>query len=56
MKEGGRMSLLGIDTENLCKIKLVKKDGNLLLMTFRISISQLPSSINQKFLSRLSLK
>ncbi|MDR6922644.1 hypothetical protein [Chryseobacterium sp. 2987] len=52
MEEGGWKLLLVIDTENLCKIKLAKKDGNLLLMTFRTSISLLPSSINQKFLSR----
>ncbi len=51
MEEGGWKSILVIDTENLCTIKLAKKDSNLLLMTFRISLSQLPSSIHQKFLS-----
>ncbi len=57
MEEGGWKSLLTINTENLCKIKLAKKDGNLLLMTFRTSLfhPQLPSSINQKFSSRLTL-
>ncbi|WP_153392359.1 hypothetical protein [Chryseobacterium vaccae] len=52
MEEGGWKLLLVIDTENLCKIKLAKKDGNLWPSELPSSISLLPSSINQKFLSR----
>ncbi len=44
MEEVGWKSLLFIDTENLCKIKLAKKKGILLLVTFRTSIFHLPSS------------
>jgi len=54
MEEGGWKLLLVIDTEILRKIKLLKKEGNLLLMTFKTSLFHLPASklINQKFLSR----
>jgi len=38
LKAGRGKSLLVINTENICKIKLAKKDGNLLLMTFRTSL------------------
>ncbi|MDR6919808.1 MULTISPECIES: hypothetical protein [Chryseobacterium] len=44
MEEGGWKLLLVIATENLCKIKLAKKEGNLLLMTFRTSLFHLPAS------------
>ncbi len=51
-EEGSWRLLLVIDTENLRKIKLAKKDGNLLLMNVRISLFHHPSSmpIKQIFL------
>jgi len=45
MEEGGWKLLLVIDNENLCKIKLAKKEGNLLLMTFRTSLFRLQTCI-----------
>ncbi|MDR6920518.1 hypothetical protein J2Y40_001351 [Chryseobacterium sp. 2987] len=55
MEEGGWKSLLVINTESLCKIKSAKKRGKSIIDNL-YNLSQLPSSINQKFLSRTEVK